>query len=167
VTVATSAQHATKQAAGVIAAQPDLGNAQKDAYVATLVQNAKAAAGSGGGSQMTTGPLTGAERIPGSSPATVAKLNTVVAAIFRDDIARSFTWPFSAASHAALLAVIPALLTGRPLGEHEGHHEMTRGERRAATGRSEDGQACEPRTDAASRRDSAFSAVGEGVTSDG
>ena len=60
------------------------------------------------------------------------KLNDSVAGIYRHDIAESFTWPFYAAALAALLAIIPALMTGRRLGEHEGHEEMTRAERAEA-----------------------------------
>ena len=44
-------------------------------------------------------------------------------------MADAFTWPFYAAALAALFAVIPALMTGRRLGEHEGHHEMSRADR--------------------------------------
>jgi hypothetical protein len=68
--------------------------------------------------------------------------------VYRSDIAESFQWPFYVASLAALIAVVPALLTGRRLGEHEGHQEMTRGERLAAAGRAEADQAGEPLTDA-------------------
>jgi MFS family permease len=144
-TVATNAIQATKQSAGVIAAQNDLSKAEKGAYVGTLVKNAKAAAGTGGGAaKMTTTPLQGAPSLPGSSAATLHKLNATVATIYRNDIAESFTWPFLAASLAALIAVIPALLTGRRLGEHEGHHEMSREERLAAVGRAEAAEAGEP-----------------------
>ena len=76
-----------------------------------------------------------------------AKLNTVVAAIYRDDIAESFTWPFYAAALAALLAIIPALMTGRRLGEHEGHEEMSRAERLEAIGRAEAAEAGAPMSD--------------------
>jgi MFS family permease len=148
-TVATNAQHATKQAAGVIAAQPDLSKAQKGAYIATLVKNAKTAAGNSSASQMTTEPLEGAPAVPGSSPSTIEELNGILAAIYRADIAKSFTWPFYAASLAALLAMIPALLTGRRLGEHQGHDEMNRGERLAAAGRAEADAAGEPLSEAA------------------
>jgi EmrB/QacA subfamily drug resistance transporter len=147
-TVAINARHATKQSAGLIMAQPQLSPPAKSAYVATLVKNAKAAAGNSGAAQMTTAPLEGAPQVPGSSEAALRRLNAVVAGIYRSDIAKSFTWPFYAASLAALLAVIPALLTGRRLGEHEGHHEMTRDERLAALGRAEADQAGEPLTDA-------------------
>ena len=43
-TVAQNAQQATRQAVGLIAAQPQLSPAQKGAYTATLIKNAKAAA---------------------------------------------------------------------------------------------------------------------------
>jgi hypothetical protein len=63
--------------------------------------------------------------------ATYAKVDESVAAIYRHDLAESFTWPYYAAALAALLAIVPALLTGSRLGEHEGHEEMTREERAA------------------------------------
>ena len=67
-TVAQNAQQATRTSVGVIAAQPPLGPAEKGAYTATLIKNAKAAAGSGGGAaKMTTDPLQGAPQPPGSS----------------------------------------------------------------------------------------------------
>ncbi len=142
-TVAQNAQRATKTSVGVIATSA-VSPAEKGAYTATLLKNAKAAAGSGGGAaKMTTDPLKGAPQLPGSSPATLTKLNTVVAAIYRDDIAGSFTWPFFAAALAALIAIIPALFTGRRLGEHEGH-EKTRAERVEATGRAEAAEAGAP-----------------------
>ena len=70
-----------------------------------------------------------------------------MAAIYRDDIAKSFTWPFYAAALAALIAIIPALLTGRRLGEHEGHEEMTRSERLEAASRVELAEAGVPMID--------------------
>ena len=70
-----------------------------------------------------------------------------MAAIYTHDIAESFTWPFYAAALAALLAIIPALFTGRRLGEHDGHHEMTREERLEATGRAEAAEAGAPLID--------------------
>ncbi len=144
-TVATNAQRATRQSAGVIAAQQDLSKAEKGAYTGTLIKNARAAAGSGGGAaKMTTVPLQGAPRLPGSSASALRRLNATVAAIYRRDIAESFTWPFYAAALAALVAVVPGLFTGRRLGEHEGHHEMTRDERLAAAGRADAAEAGEP-----------------------
>lgn len=147
-TVAQNAQHATRQAAAVIALQPQLSQPQKGAYIGTLVKNAKAAAGSGGGAaKLTATPLAGAPQLPGSSPATLHRLNARIATLYRDDVARSFTWPFYAAAIAALLAAIPALMTGKRLGEHEGHEEMTRAERMEAMGRAEADEAGAPLID--------------------
>lgn len=147
--VAQNAQHATRQAAGLIATQPQLAPAEKTAYTATLIGNAKAAAGSGGGAaQMTTDPLHGAPQPSGASATvTFDKLNATVATLYRNDIADSFTWPFYAAALAALLAVIPALFTGKRLGEHEGHQDMTRAERAEAAGRAEAAEAGAPMMD--------------------
>jgi len=141
-TVTQNARQATREAAGLIAASRQLGPAEKGAYTRTLIENAKAAAGSGGGAaQMTTAPLQGAPQVPGSRPATLKKLNTAVAELYRDSIAESFTWPFYAAAFAAFIGIFPALLTGRRLGEHEGHHEMTRDERLESAGRAEAAEA--------------------------
>jgi len=163
-TVSINARHATRQSAGVIMAQPQLSQPAKGAYVATLIKNAKVAAGNSSASQMTTAPLAGAPQVPGASPVLLHKLNAGVAAIYRTDIAKSFQWPFYAASLAALLAMIPALLTGRRLGEHEGHHELTREQRLAAVGRAEADQAGEPLTDASAWQDDL--AAGAGAEAD-
>jgi EmrB/QacA subfamily drug resistance transporter len=145
-TVAQNAQHATRQAAGLIATQPQLAPAEKGAYTKTLITNATAAASSGGGAaKMTTDPLHGAPQAPGASGAlTFHKLNATVAALYRNDIADSFTWPFYAAALAALLAIVPALFTGKRLGEHAGHEDMTRAQRLEAIGRAEADEAGVP-----------------------
>ena len=147
--VAQNAQHATRQSAGLIAAQPQLGPSEKGLYTATLIKNAKAAASSGGAGQMTTDPLHGAPQPPPGTPQEAAfrKVNAGAAALYRNDIADSFTWPFYAAALAALLAIIPALFTGRRLGEHEGHHEMSRSERLKAVGEAEAADAGVPLTE--------------------
>ncbi len=146
-TVADNAHLATRQAVGFIAAQPQLSAADKGQYTATLVKNAKAAAESGGGAtQLTTAPLRGAPRPPADYEEAQARedLGESIAAIYRNEIAESFAWPFYAAAIAALLAIAPALLTGRRLGEHEGHHEMSRAERLEAAGRAEAAEAGAP-----------------------
>ncbi len=117
---------------GYVAAQPQLSAAQKGVYSATILKNAKAAASSGGGAAvLTTTPLQGAPRPPAGTPEALSwqKVNAGAAAIYRHDIAQSFSWPFYVAALAALLAIPAALFTGRRLGEDEGHHEMTREER--------------------------------------
>ena len=132
--VAQNAQHATRQAMGFVAAQQQLGPAEKGVYSAAILKNAKAAAGSGGGAAvLTTEPLKGAPRPPAGTPQaqTWEKVNAGAATIYKDDIAKSFTWPFYAAALAALLAIPSALFTGRRLGIDAGHHEMTREERAA------------------------------------
>lgn len=148
--VGENAQLATRQAAALIATQAQLSPAEKEAYTATLIRNAKAASSSSGGAaQMTTDPLHGAPHPAGTSQeAAFRKVNAAAAAIYRNDIANSFTWPFYTAALAALLAVIPALLTGRRLGEHEGHHEMSRAQRLEAAARAEAAEAGVPLTDA-------------------
>jgi len=133
-TVAQNAQHATRQAMGYVAAQQQLSPAEKGMYSAAILKNAKAAASSGGGAAvLTTVPLKGAPPPPAGTPQALTwrKVNAGAAAIYKHDIARSFSWPFYAAALAALLAVPAALFTGRRLGADAGHHEMTREERAA------------------------------------
>ncbi len=149
-TVAQNAQHATRQAMGFVAVQPQLSPAEKGVYSATILKNAKAAASSGGGAALlTTNPLQGAPQPQAGTPQALTwrKVNAGAAAIYRHDIARSFAWPFYAAALAALLAIIPALFTGRRLGEHEGHHEMTREERQRSAGEAEAAAAGVPLTE--------------------
>jgi EmrB/QacA subfamily drug resistance transporter len=133
-TVAQNAQQATRQAVGFVAAQQQLSPAEKGMYSAAILKNAKAAASSGGGAAvLTTYPLKGAPQPAAGSPQAAARwqVNQGAAAIFKHDIAKSFSWPFCAAALAALLAVPAALFTGRRLGADAGHHEMTREERAA------------------------------------
>ena len=133
-TVAQNAQQATRQALGYVAAQPQLSPAEKGMYSAAILKNAKAAATSGGGAAvLTTMPLKGSPRPPAGTPQALTwrKVNAGAAAIYKHDIAESFSWPFYAAALAALLAVPAALFTGRRLGEDLGHQEMTREERAA------------------------------------
>jgi EmrB/QacA subfamily drug resistance transporter len=146
-TVAQNAQHATKQSVGLVVTRQQLSPAEKRIYAGTIVKNAMAAAKSGGSAGvLTTTPLKGSPVPPPGTPQAAAwqALNKAVATIFKDDIARSFSWPFYAAALAALLAVIPALFTGRRLGEHEGHQEMSREERLKATGEAEAAEAGAP-----------------------
>jgi EmrB/QacA subfamily drug resistance transporter len=110
-TVAQNAQHATKQAMGFVTIQQQLSPAEKGAYSAAILKNAKAAAGSGGGAAvLTTVPLKGAPKPPAGTPEALTwqKVNAGAAAIYKDDIAKSFTWPFYAAALAALIAIVEA-----------------------------------------------------------
>jgi len=147
-TVAQNAQHATRQAIGYVAVQPHLSAVEKGAYTSAILRNAKAAKSSGGAATLTTKPLAGAPVPPDGTQAELQyrKVNAGAAAIYKDDIAKSFTWPFYAAALAALIAIVPALFTGRRLGEHMGHDEMTREERIKATGEAEAAEAGVPLT---------------------
>ena len=147
-TVAQNAQHATRQAIGYVAVQPHLSAVEKGAYSSAILKNAKAAKSSGGAATLTTKPLAGAPVPPAGTQAALQyrKVNAGAAAIYKDDIAKSFTWPFYAAALAALIAIVPALFTGRRLGEHMGHDEMTREERIKATGEAEAADAGLPLT---------------------
>jgi len=75
-----------------------------------------------------------AQKLPGGAQATgsggqaqaEAAVQAKLGGIFKDNIAKSFSWPYYAAAAMAFLAIIPGLLTGRRVGEHEGDHERTR-----------------------------------------
>ena len=137
--VAVNARTATREAIAYVNAQAQIPAQAKAQIVAGVQKSAAAAAKSGGGaaaSRLTTNPLGAASGAPAGSPQAQAEklLGQHIGVIYKTNIGKSFRWPFYAAALAALLAVFPALLTGRRLGEHEGHEEMNRAERAAATG---------------------------------
>jgi len=112
--------------------------AQTKTQIVQGLQKAAANAGSGGSRGAAGGVNAAVNDLPsppaGSAAAQQAdQLKADISVIFKDNVAKSFTWPFYAAAIAALLAAIPSLFTGRRLGEHEGHHEMTRAQRAKAT----------------------------------
>ncbi len=118
-------------------AQPQIPAPAKAGIAAKLKVSAAAAAKSGGGaaaSDLRSNLLGDTPQAPAGSPA--ARIEQQIAAhiiaIYRDDIAKSFKWPFYAAALAALLAIVPGALTGRRLGEYEGHEKLNRAERAAA-----------------------------------
>ena len=131
-TVVTETKTATAEAVKYVQSQTQIPAPARAAISAGIVKSAKEAQGGGRG-RGSGDPLAGAPPAPpGSAMAKQqAELRTTIGAIFRDDIAGAFTWPFYAAALAALLAVPPALFTGRRLGADAGHHEMTREERAA------------------------------------
>lgn len=135
-TVAVNARQATRQAVAYVQAQPLLPIQAKSELVRTLEKNAAAAAEAGGAraAQLRKNVLGNAPQAPPGSPQAQGerRLADHIGVIYRMNIARSFRWPFYAAALAALLAVVPASLTGRRLGEHEGHEELSREERAAA-----------------------------------
>ena len=149
-TVAQNAQHATRQAAGVIAAQPAAQQGREGRLRRHPDQERQ-----GGRRQRRRGGADDHRPAQGSSAACRAPSRR--------------PWPSSTPSSRPstrttspgrspgrstpprwrrFIAIIPALLTGKRLGEHEGHQEMSREERLAAAGRAEAAEAGEPLTDA-------------------
>ena len=128
----TDAAHQSQRFVATQTALPAAARQQIDAALAKSVQTAKQGGGTGISARAV---LTGAPQAPAGSPMALeqAKLTSTIGAIFRDDIAKSFKWPYYAAALVAFLAVIPALFTGRRIGEHEGHERMSRAERVADT----------------------------------
>ena len=138
-TVAINAQAATNQAVAYVKAQPQIPAAVKPLVVARIESTAAKVARSGGGdaaTAMPADPLRGLPQPPAGSPQALGEQQMLahIKAIYQDNIAKSFAWPFYAAALAALLAVFPGLMTGRRLGEHAGHEEMDRAARAAAAG---------------------------------
>lgn len=139
--VAVNARTATKEAVAYVNAQVQIPSAAKATIIAGIEKNAAAAAMAGGGaaaSQLSKNPLGTSSGAPAGSPQAEAEklLGRHIGAIYKTNIGKSFRWPFYAAALAALLAVFPALLTGRRLGEHEGHEDMNHAERAAATAKT-------------------------------
>jgi EmrB/QacA subfamily drug resistance transporter len=137
-TVAINAQTATRQSVAYVMAQPQIPAATKPLIVAKIESAAATAAQSGGGdaaTALTSSPLKGLPQPPAGSPQALGEEQMIahIKAVYRDTIAKSFSWPFYAAALAALLAIVPGLMTGRRLGEHEGHEEMNRAARTEAT----------------------------------
>jgi EmrB/QacA subfamily drug resistance transporter len=145
-TVAINAQTATNQAVAYIKAQPQIPAAVKPLVVAKIESAAAKVAHSGGGdaaTAMPANPLQGLPQPPAGSAQALGEQQMIghIKAIYQDNIAQSFTWPFYAAALAALLAVIPGLMTGRRLGEHAGHEELDRAARAEAAAGAADGDA--------------------------
>ena len=131
-TIATNVRNGATEAVTYVQAQTQLPAQARQQMVAGL-QKAAQNAGSGGGRG-----AAGVNAVVGSLPsppagspaaAQAAELRAGITQIFKDNVAKSFTWPFYAAALASLLAVIPSLMTGRRLGEHTGHEEMSRAQR--------------------------------------
>ncbi len=126
----TNAARQSQRFVGTQTVLPAAARQQIDGALTKTVQAAKQA---GGTSISASDALSGAPKAPAGSPMAIeqAKLASTIGAIFRDEIARSFKWAYYAAALVAFLAVIPALFTGRRLGEFEGHEKLSRAERAA------------------------------------
>ncbi len=146
-TVVDAGQTATKEAVKYVQQQTELPAAARDAISAGIVK-AAAQAQAGGGLSGVNDALQDAPQAPaGSALAEMqTQLKEAIGAIYRDNIAGAFTWPFYVAAVAALLAVAPAALTGRRLGEHTGDH-LSADDRRRLFGEAEAAEAGAPMSD--------------------
>ncbi|MGO8684457.1 MAG: DHA2 family efflux MFS transporter permease subunit [Thermoleophilia bacterium] len=131
----TNVATAVRQSQNFVKTQTVLPALAQQQIEASLVQTAQAAKQGGGMSIGVSDSLAGLPTAPPGTPvfAEQAKLRHTIGAIFRDDIAKSFRLSYYAAAAVAFLALIPALFTGRRLGEFQGHEAMSRAERAADT----------------------------------
>jgi EmrB/QacA subfamily drug resistance transporter len=140
-TIADNVKNGAIEATKYVQQQTSIPAQAKQQIVAGL---AKAARGAGSGGARGGGSVSAATANlpspPAGTPAAAqaAQLKDDISAIFKNNVAKSFTWPFYAAALAALLAIGPSLFVGRRLGEHLGHEEMTRSERAEASAAEED-----------------------------
>jgi EmrB/QacA subfamily drug resistance transporter len=145
-TIAQDLQNGFRQAESYVLVAPELNQAPagtRDQIVGKLTAAAQQAAvtKSGGSGQKLTSADIKLPPVPAGTPPDVAaqivrnqtQLKTKLFTIIKDDVAHAFMWPFFAAAFAAFLGVLPALFTGRRLGEHSGHEEMSRSDRLAAS----------------------------------
>ena len=146
-TVANEVQTAATKAVGYVAVQAEIPPQAKIQIIDGLKKTAALAAHGGseagqrlGGSQaQMPAPPAGPPDQVAQIEAQQKSLQDKIGTFFKDQIAHAFTWPFYAAALAAFLGVIPALFTGRRLGEHEGHEKMDREERATAMAGTEQG----------------------------
>jgi MFS family permease len=134
-TIAGNVKNGAIEATNYVQQQTSIPAQAKQQIVAGLAKAAKGA-GSGGtrGGASVSAATANLPSPPAGTPAAAqaTQLKADIGAIFKDNVAHSFTWPFYAAALAALLAVIPSLFVGRRLGAHKGHEDMNRTERAEA-----------------------------------
>jgi EmrB/QacA subfamily drug resistance transporter len=144
-TIAQDLQNGFRQAESYVLVAPELNQAPagtRDQIVGKLTAAAQQAAvtKSGGSGQKLTSADIKLPPVPAGTPPDVAaqivrnqtQLKAKLFAIIKDNVAHAFMWPFYVAALAAFLGIFPGLLTGRRLGEHSGHEEMSRSDRLAA-----------------------------------
>jgi EmrB/QacA subfamily drug resistance transporter len=126
---------AARQSQRFVQTQTVLPVAARQQIGLSLAKTVEAAKQDGGTNLSVSSALAGAPTAAPDTPMAreQAKLTNTIGGLFRDDIAKSFRWSYYAASLVAFLALIPALFTGRRIGEHEGHEAMSRAERVAGT----------------------------------
>jgi EmrB/QacA subfamily drug resistance transporter len=144
-TIAQDLQAGFRHAESYVLVAPELNQAPpgtRDQIIAKLTTAAKQAAaqkGGIGGQKLTSADIQLPAPAAGTPPDVAAQiaqnqaqLKARLFAIIKDNVAHAFMWPFYVAALAAFLGIFPGLLTGRRLGEHSGHEEMSRSDRLAA-----------------------------------
>lgn len=114
---------AVTEATAYVQSQPQIPATAKPQIVAGIEKTAAARVKRGAGDSGPGGDfLAGAPTPPPGSPQerTMKSLATAVGQIFKTNVGHAFFWPYIAAAIAALLAVVPALFTGRRLAEQLG-----------------------------------------------
>lgn len=114
---------AVTEAAAYVQSQPQIPATVKPQIVAGIEKTAAARLARGAGGGGSAGDfLAGVATPPPGSPQerTMKSLATTIGQIFKTNVGHAFFWPYIAAAIAALLAVVPALFTGRRLGEQLG-----------------------------------------------
>ena len=122
----TNVENAVREAQKYVESQSAI-PAPARAAIAAQLQNAAEQARSGSVKPQDAGELVGdgPAAQPGSAQAQMeAKVQSELGAIFKDNIAQSFSLAYYVAALMAYLAIIPALLTGRRIGEHQGDYEL-------------------------------------------
>ena len=132
-TVAVQVREATRESVALVLAQ-QLPESAKERIVTSLQQNAAAAGQGGNPAARLKNPLGNAPQAPAGSPEAAAqeKLGGTITAIYRSHVADAFHLPYYVAALAAALGIVPAMLTGRRLGQYAGFEELSRAERSAA-----------------------------------
>ena len=111
------------QAAAYVQSQSQIPASVKPQIVAGIEKTAAARAKRGVGGGGSVGDfLAGVPAPPPGSPQgqSMKSLATTIGQIFKTNLGHAFFWPYIAAAIAALLAIVPALFTGRRLGEQLG-----------------------------------------------
>lgn len=119
VAVTTSVTEAT----AYVQSQPQIPATIKPQIVAGIEKAAATRARQGAGGGGSVGDfLAGAPTPPPGSPQalTMKSVAATIGQIFKSHVGHAFFWPYIAAAIAALLAIVPAVFTGRRLGEQLG-----------------------------------------------
>ena len=124
---------AVQQSRTFVESQTALPAAARTQIEASLTKTLESAKQGGAAGVTIADPLAGAPVAQAGTPLAQeqATIKATLGGIFRDDVAKAFKWPYYLAAILSFLAVFPALFTGRRIGEHAGHEEMSHAERAA------------------------------------